>query len=114
MERMKGVDTTRATNGWLVALVVGGVGWGRGLAEVGFEEFAAGGVAEAADGFFLDLTDALAGEAEFLADFLEGHFLATDAEEEFDDVALALGEGGKGPLDFGGEGFLHEGFVGDG
>ena len=51
------------------------------LAEVGAEEAVTAAGAEFADGFLADLADALTGEAEGLADFLEGHLgLVVDAE----------------------------------
>ena len=45
----------------------------KSLAQVGFEQFATGGVAEAADSFLLDLAHSLAGEVELFADLFEGH-----------------------------------------
>ena len=65
------------------------------------------------DAFFLNLADTLAGEAE-----LHGYLVETegvghaDAEVHLDDLALVLGEGGEGALDFLREGFLHQGAVG--
>ena len=49
-------------------------------------------MAQAADRLFLDLADPLAGKTELLADLLEGHFLAADAEEVLDRQIL---EGNK-------------------
>ena len=60
-------------------------------------------MAQAADGLFLDLTDAFAREVELLADLFERHFRTADAEEIFDDVAFALGERLQRPIDFGRE-----------
>lgn len=70
------------------------------LGKVAFEEFALGAF-EAADGFFLDLAHAFAGQVEFNADLLEGHFLTADAEEEFDNLAFAVVELKQGALNFG-------------
>ena len=50
-----------------------------------------GGVAHFAEGFGLDLADALAGDAELAADFLEGAAVAVDeAEALFQDLAFTL------------------------
>ena len=63
-----------------------------GLFQVVAEFAGAGGVAEFADGFGLDLADALAGYAEFAADFLQGAGAAVlQAEPEFEDAAFPVG-----------------------
>ena len=55
--------------------------------------------AEFADGFLLDLTDALTGESVFLTDLLEREFRLVNAVGRFDDVALALIKYAQGLLD---------------
>ena len=47
---------------------------------------------QATDSLLLDLTDTLTGQVELLANLLEGHLRASDAEEVLDDVALTLRE----------------------
>ena len=64
----------------------------RNLSQVGFQQFAACAVAQAADCLFLDLAYTLTRQAELFADLLEGHFRATDTEEVLDDVALTVGQ----------------------
>src|SRR5581483_11296849 len=76
----------------------GGRAGGRG--ELDGEEVArtrvAAGVAQLRHRPRLDLADALAGEVEVLADFLEGAGLAAvEAEAEAEDLALALVEGAE-------------------
>ena len=44
---------------------------------------------QAANGLFLDLAHAFTRQVELGADLLECHFLASDAKEHLDDVALA-------------------------
>lgn len=82
------------------------------LTEVALQELAARALAEAADGLLLDLADALAREAELLANLLKGHLLAADAEEGLDDVALALGQGAQRALNLAGEALVDEPAVG--
>ena len=54
-------------------------------------------MAEAADGFFFDLTHALAGEFEGLADLFEGQaVLYADAEVQAHHLGLALAERAQG------------------
>jgi hypothetical protein len=51
-----------------------------------------------------DLTDALAGDVEALADFFEGAGLAVlEAEAEFEHFALALGQAAEGSRELGSE-----------
>lgn len=58
------------------------------------EQFASVGGPEFVDGLIFDLANAFAGEAEFIADIFERHgMFYADAEIEFDDIALAVGEG---------------------
>ena len=60
--------------------------------EVLLERLAVGAVAEAADTLLLDLTDALAGQAELQADLLQRHLAAAmQAEGQLDDLGVALG-----------------------
>lgn len=47
---------------------------------------------EAADGFLLNLAYTLAGEVEFGTDFFERHLLASDSEEHFQNLTLAVVE----------------------
>ena len=68
------------------------------LTEIALEKFASGRALEPSDGLFLNLAHTLPGKAETLADFLEGHFLSTDAEEGLDDFPLPAGESGKSPF----------------
>src|SRR6188508_195980 len=61
------------------------------LFQVASQAAAVRGVAKLAQGLGLDLADALAGDAELAADFLEGPVLAiAEAEAELDDLALAV------------------------
>src|SRR4029453_1813939 len=64
------------------------------LLQVVAELLAAGGVAQLGEGLGLDLADALAGDAEFAADLLQGAGVAVgEAEAELDDLLLPLREG---------------------
>ena len=51
------------------------------MLQVSLQQGAARGTAEAAEGFLLDLANAFTGEAKVVADLLERHLLAADAEE---------------------------------
>src|SRR5688500_18522749 len=71
-----------------------------GLLQVVLELLGAAGVAELAQGFRLDLADALAGDAELVADLFEGTLAAVvEAEAELEHAALAAREGVEHFLD---------------
>lgn len=84
------------------------------LSQIGFEQFAARALTQAANGFFLDLTYAFAGQSEFVADFFQRHFLTPDAEKHLDDVAFAFGEGSQRTVYFFGERLVYQRAVGNG
>ena len=55
--------------------------------------FVATTVAQTTNGFLLNLAYTLTCEAKLLADLLQGHLRATNAEEIFNDILLTVGEG---------------------
>src|SRR5690606_1178771 len=72
-------------------------------------------MAEAGESALLDLADARAGDAEALADLLEGEgFGFAAAEVEAEDLGFALAEGAQRVFDGAGEGLGVEFFVGAG
>ena len=82
--------------------------------QVCLQQGAARGTAEAAEGFLLDLAYALASEAKVVADLLERHLLAADAEEHLQYLLLTVGERGEGAVDLRCERLVHERLVGSG
>ena len=82
--------------------------------QVSLQQGTARGIAEAAEGFLLDLAYALTGEAKVVAYLLERHLLTTDAEEHLQYLLLAFAERGEGAVDLRGERLVHERLVGCG
>ena len=71
-------------------------------------------MAQAADRLLLDLAHTLARQVELLADLLERHLRASDAEEVLDDVALTLGQSLQSPIDLRSERLVDQPAVGIG
>ena len=71
------------------------------LSQVRLKQTATLIAAESTNSLLLDLTHTLTGEVELLANLLEGHLGASDAEEVADDVALTLGEALQSTLHLG-------------
>ena len=66
------------------------------MAEIGFEQFVLGAMAQAAYGLLLDLAHTFACQSIFRTYLFKRHLRLVDAEECLDDVALPVVEGKRG------------------
>ena len=68
--------------------------------QVRLEQFATIALSKSSDGFLFNLADTFTGQTELVADFLQGHFLLSDAKEHLDDLLLAIGQRRKCSINF--------------